>query len=427
MKRFTGSLYAQLTLVLLVALGASFATMYWLFLSHLEDSRNNNFARSLVTQIHLVEELLRTRPAASLPASVGIRIARNAPAQPPSVAAETARRLPFLKNRLSEELHRKVEVVASNEPFSGLWIKLRANPVEAPQWMFFPTPRSHTRLGDPLLRVLLVGFTVFFAGGMLLLWRIQRPLKRLGSALEAVGQSNRLTTLPLSGVGEIRILGERYNEMVERLRRYEEDRATMLAGVSHDLRTPITRLRLLVELAQGARSGEMLRNLDDIGRITEQFLDYARGNNDEPLEQRDLALFVEEVAAPYGAEGVSVISAQGDIILPLRANSLRRALVNLIENAIEYGSSPITIRISRADGSASIAVEDSGSGIDPTLISYALRPFSRLDHSRGGKGHCGLGLVIAAKIAEQHHGRLQLSKRAGGGLVAAIHLPVGTS
>ncbi|BCB26520.1 hypothetical protein SKTS_14060 [Sulfurimicrobium lacus] len=426
MKRFTGSLYAQLTLVLLVALGASFATMYWLFLSHLEDSRNNNFARSLVVQIHLVEELLRTHPASSLPANVGVRITRNPPVQAPEMAGETARRLPFLKMRLSEELHRNVEVVASREPFAGLWITLRAERAQAPQWMFFPTPRSHTRLGDPLLRVFLVGFTVFFAGGMLLLWRIQRPLKRLSSALEAVGQSNRLTTLPVSGVGEIRILGERYNEMVERLRRYEEDRATMLAGVSHDLRTPLTRLRLLVELAQSSRSGEMLQNLDDIGRITDQFLDYARGNNNEAFEQRDLALFVEEVAAPYGAEGVSVSSAQDDIVLPLRANSLRRALVNLIENAIEYGSPPISIRTFQSDGAAIISVEDSGSGIAPELIPYALRPFSRLDHSRGGKGHCGLGLVIAAKIAEEHGGRLELSKRASGGLIAAIHLPVGS-
>jgi two-component system osmolarity sensor histidine kinase EnvZ len=198
----------------------------------------------------------------------------------------------------------------------------------------------------------------------------------------------------------------------------------MLAGVSHDLRTPITRLRLLVELAQGSRNSEMLQNLDDIGRITEQFLDYARGNNNEAFERRDLALFVEEVAAPYGAEGVSVTGAQDDIVLPLRANSLRRALVNLIENAIEYGKAPISVRTFQADGAVSIAVEDSGSGIDPELISYALRPFSRLDHSRGGKGHCGLGLGIAAKIAEEHHGRLELSNSTSGGLVAAIHLPV---
>ncbi|MDD5404409.1 MAG: ATP-binding protein [Sulfuricella sp.] len=423
MKRFTDSLYARLTLVLLVALGASFATMYWLFLSHLEDTRNNNFARSLAAQISLAEALLRTRPASGFPAIAGIRIARSAPAQPATLAAETARRLTFLEARLSEELRRKVEVVASREPVNGLWITLRAKPSEAPQWMFFPMPRPHTRLGDPLLRVLLVGFTVFFAGGMLLLWRIQRPLKRLGKALESVGQTNRLVALPVSGIGEIRILGERYNEMVERLRRHEEDRATMLAGVSHDLRAPITRLRLLVELAQGPRSGEMLRNLDDIGRITEQFLDYARGDNNEAPEQRDLSLFVEEVAAPYAAEGVSVIRSESDITLPLRASSLRRALVNLIENAIEYGGPPITIETFRAEGEAIIAVEDRGSGIDPDLISYALRPFSRLDHSRGGKGHCGLGLVIATRIAEQHHGRLELRNRAGGGLVAAIHLP----
>lgn len=424
MRRFAGSLYGQLTLVLLVALAASFATMYLIFLSHLEDTRNSYFARSLVTQIRLAEELLRTHPASGFPVIGGIHIDRNAPSVPKSVSAETGRRLPFLKAKLSEALQRNVDVVAAREPSPGLWITLRADRAEPPQWIFFPTPRPHSRFDDPLLRVLLVGFTVFFAGSMLLLWRIQRPLKRLGKALETVGQSNLLKTIPLSGVGEIRMLGERYNEMVERLLRYEEDRATMLAGVSHDLRTPITRMRLLVELVQGSRSDEMLRNLDDIERITEQFLDYARGNNDEPLESRDLALFVEEVAAPYAAAGFALAGIEDGIVLPLRANSLRRALVNLIENAIEYGRSPFLVSVSQGRGEATITVEDSGDGIEPELIAYAMRPFSRLDHSRGGKGHCGLGLVIAARIAEQHHGKLALSKRPGGGLRAAIRLPL---
>ncbi|MBZ0104946.1 MAG: HAMP domain-containing protein [Sulfuricella denitrificans] len=424
MRRIAGSLYAQLTLVLLAALAASFATMYLIFLSHLEDTRNNNFARSLVTQIRLAEALLRTRPVSGFPAIAGIHIERNAPASPQNIPAEAARRLHFLKAKLEEALQRRVEVVAAREPTPGLWITLHTDQAEPPQWIFFPTQRPHSRFEDPLLRVLLVGFTVFFVGSMLLLWRIQRPLERLGKALEAVGQSSLPQTIPLSGVGEIRMLGARYNEMVERLRRYEEDRATMLAGVSHDLRTPLTRLRLLVELVQGARCSEMLRNLDDIGRITEQFLDYARGNNEEPLEQRDLALFVEEVAAPYATEGFSLVGMEEGIVLPLRASSLRRALVNLIENAIEYGRFPFSVSVSREDGAAMIAVEDAGDGIEPGLIAYAMRPFSRLDNARGGKGHCGLGLVIAAKIAEEHHGRLELGKRPGGGLKASIRLPL---
>lgn len=423
MRRFAGSLYAHLTLVLLIALGASFATMYFLFLSHLEDTRNSNFARSLVAQVQLVEELLRTRSATELPAIAGIRIARTAPSPASNPDSETARRLPLLKGRLSEELHRNVEVVAATNPVTGLWINLSPT-ADQMQWMFIPTLKPHSRSGDPLLRVLLVGFAVFFAGSMALLWRIQRPLKRLGNALEMVGQPRGLATLPVTGTGEIRILAERYNDMVERLHRYEEDRATMIAGVAHDLRSPLTRLRLLVELTQGPRIGEMLQNVDDIERITEQFLDYARGNNEERIEQRDLDLFVEEVAAPYAEQGVSIVGEKSNVVLSMRSNSLRRALLNLIENAIEYGRPPVTVRISREGKHVSIAVEDAGDGIDPGQISRALRPFSRLDSSRGGKGHCGLGLVIVSKIAEEHGGELELRNLDGRGFVAAIRLPV---
>jgi two-component system osmolarity sensor histidine kinase EnvZ len=212
--------------------------------------------------------------------------------------------------------------------------------------------------------------------------------------------------------------------MVERLQRYEEDRTTMLAGVAHDLRTPITRLRLLMELAQNSRSEDMQKNLDDIERITEQFLVYARGNDDEAIEQRDLPLFVEEVAAPYISQGVSIISEQPNLVIPLRANSLRRALVNLIENSLEYGAPPVIIRLSKSDGWVVLAVEDAGAGIPQDQISRALRPFSRLDGARGGKGHCGLGLGIVAKIVEAHRGSLELQNREGGGFSATIRLPV---
>lgn len=423
MRRFAGSLYAHLTLVFLIALGASFATMYFLFLSHLEDTRNNNFAHSVVAQVRLVEELLRTRLASEFPAIAGIRVAQSAPTDTGVPDPEIARRLLLLKVRLREELHRKVEVVASTNPDPGLWINLNTNADHA-QWMFIPTIKPHSRSSDPLIRALLVGFAVFFAGGMVLLWRIQRPLKRLSKALEMVGMSRGFATLPITGTGEIRILTERYNGMVERLQRYEEDRAMMLAGVAHDLRSPITRLRLLVELAQGSRIGEMFQNIDDIERITEQFLDYARGNNDEPVEQRDLDLFVEEVCAPYAEQGVAVVGEKSNVVLSMRSNSLRRALMNLIENAMEYGRPPITVQISQKDKHASIAVRDSGNGIDPERISQALRPFSRLDSSRGGKGHCGLGLVIASKIAEEHHGKLELRNLDSGGFAATIHLPV---
>lgn len=422
MKQFIGSLYARLALVFLVALAASFATMYFLFVGHLEDTRNSNFARSITTQVRLVEELLHSPSAASLPTLKGIKLAQSPPRSLAPLDPEITRRLPFLKAYLDKELGRDVEIIPLTGPAGGLWIDLDA-PLNQPQWMFIAMRKPDSHPGGPLLPALIVGFAVFLGGGMLLLWQMQRPLKRLGKALESVGESRELTMLPVSGAGEIRLLSQRYNSMVERLQRYEEDRSTMLAGVAHDLRTPITRLRLLTELAQNQRSGEMQQNLDDVERITEQFLVYARGNDDEKIEQRDLCLFAEEVVASYASQGVSTVCELRDVVIPVRASSLRRALINLIENALEYGSTPVIVRLSQGNGTVAIAVEDAGAGIPQNQIPRALRPFSRLDGARGGKGHCGLGLGIATKIAEAHQGALELHNRIGGGFTATIRLP----
>lgn len=423
MKQFIGSLYVRLVMVFLIALSASFATMYFLFLTHLEAARNSNFARSIATQVRLVEELLHSSSAASLPSLNGVKLSQSPPLAPPLADAEMARRLPFLKEQLHKELGREVVSIPLSGAIRGMWINL-ITPSNQPQWMFIAMRKQETGPGGPLLPALIVGFAVFLGGGMLLLWQIQRPLKQLGKALESVGESRELSMLPVSGAGEIRLLSQRYNRMVERLQRYEEDRSTMLAGVAHDLRTPITRLRLLIELAQSTRSGEMQHNLDDIERITEQFLIYARGNDDEDVEPRNLYLFAEEVAGPYVSQGVSTVGDHRDIVVPIRPNSLRRALINLIENALEYGSQPVTVYLTQENGSVALNVKDSGAGIPQNMISRAMRPFTRLDGARGGKGHCGLGLGIAAKIAEAHQGTLALSNLEGEGFTATINLPV---
>lgn len=426
MRRFADSLYARLALVLLVALGASYATMYFLFLSNLEDTRNASIARSVASKIQLLEELLHSRPAGELPPLKGLSLSGKPQADQAEVPAEIRRFAANLREHLVEELGRDVRLVPVIKPHPGLWINLHS-PEASGEWLLIAMPRPHSSRSVSLIAALLVAFAAFFAGAMILLWQIQRPLKRLGKALETVGQSPRVDRLPLAGAGEIRVLGERYNEMVERLHRYEEDRATMLAGVAHDLRTPITRLRLLMELEGGSRNGEMLQNIDDIERITEQFLVYARGSDHEPIEERDAALFVEEVIAPYADQGVTMACDHDGIVVAVRANSLRRALVNLVENALEYGRPPVVVRVSLAMGTLAIAVEDAGTGIDPGQMAQALRPFSRLDSARSGKGHCGLGLVIAAKIAEEHRGVLKLKNLEGGGFVVEICLPAASS
>ncbi|MGE5466807.1 MAG: ATP-binding protein [Ignavibacteria bacterium] len=421
LRQWRDSLSVRLALVLLVALAASYGTMYALFLSHLDETRLNSLSRTIAVQVRLLEEFLETRPAEQLPPLKGLLIAPALPALTPD-SAERTQRAGLIKARLEGELERSVAVVAALTPEPGLWVDLRPNG-QARQWLFLPTPRIVYRRTDSLVVALIVGFLVVFVGGMLLLWQVQRPLERLAKAFEAVGPAAPPKDLGVSGVGISRIVIERYNEMAARLRRYEEDRAIMLAGVAHDLRSPITRLQLLIELGNFDRRAEFDQNLGEIERITEQFLAFARGYDDETPSPHDLRPFLQEVAAPFRGRGVTVRAGGDDAILEIRPNALRRALINLIENALEYGAAPIVVDLYRDGREAILAVEDEGAGIGEADIERALRPFTRLDGARGGKGHCGLGLAVVDQIAESHGGRLVLRRREPKGFSAEIRLP----
>jgi two-component system osmolarity sensor histidine kinase EnvZ len=419
--RLRDSLYLRLALVLLVALAASYGTMYALFLSHLDETRLNNVSRTIAVQVRLIEEFLETRPAAELPPLRGLLIAPALPQTKPD-DAERSQRAALIRDRLVQELDRPVQVVAALTPEPGLWVDLK--PVNgATQWLFLPTPRLVYRRSDSLVVALIVGFLVVFVGGMLLLWQVQRPLERLVKAFEAIGPAAPPQELDVGGVGISRVVIERYNAMAARQRRYEEDRAIMLAGVAHDLRSPITRLRLLLELEHGGRRAEFNQNLGEIERITEQFLAFARGFDDEPASPHDLKLFAQEVAAPFRERGVAVDAGAAEIIAAIRPNALRRALINLIENALEYGAAPVVVGVREDGGEVVLAVQDRGRGIAAADMERAMRPFTRLDSSRGGQGHCGLGLAVVAQIAESHGGRLALRRMGMDGFVAEVRLP----
>lgn len=418
--RLRDSLYLRLALVLLVALAASYGTMYALFLSHLDETRLNNLSRTIAVQMRLIEEFLETRPAAQLPPLKGLLIAPALPAVTPD-DPDRAQRAELIRTRLDAELGRPVRAVASLTPEPGLWVDLRPSG-SAEQWLFLPLPRLPYRRTDSLVLALIVGFVIVSIGGMFLLWQVQRPLLRLGKAFEAIGPEAPPQELDVSGVGISRDVIERYNEMAGRQRRYEEDRAIMLAGVAHDLRSPITRLRLLLELQNGERRGEFEQNLGEIERITEQFLSFARGYDDEAASNFELKPFVQEVVAPYRERGVTVADGAAEALAAIRPNALRRALTNLIDNALEYGAAPVVVDVRKDEGAVAVCVADAGPGIGDADMARATRPFTRLDDSRGGKGHCGLGLAIASRIAEGLGGRLTL-RREPAGFIAEIVLP----
>lgn len=413
------SLYTRLALVLLVALLAGFGTMYSLFRSHSEDVRVANAARNVSVQVRLVEQLLAAEPEFASRPIPDVQLAGD----PPSIAPTGELRdfLEKLRVALSLELDREIVIRNGNLPQGGYWVNL-STPAGAGPWLHLPHPLRRRTHVEPWTWGLWVSFGVVLVGGMALLWGVSRPLRRLEKAIAKVGQDDA-EPVSTRGPREIRNLAEQYNRMVERLRQYDRDRAEMLAGVAHDLRAPITRLRLQLELEESARHEAMVGNLDGIEAIIGQFLTFARGADCEAAQPLNLAAFVDDLLLEYRQRGV----VAGQVVpctVAAMPTALQRALTNLIENALEYGAGPITVGVAQQQGWAVIGVCDAGPGIPAEKLGYAAQAFTRLDTARPGKGHCGLGLAITAHLAAQHGGRLQLRKAEPHGLIAEIHLPI---
>ena len=421
MKRHIDSLYGRLALVLLAALLAGFGTMYALFSSHTDDNRVRNLARNIGVQVQMAEALLRTLPEFEQHPVGGLAIVRQLPADD-RPAADEGPFTPRLRAALDEELGRESGLRASERNQGGFWIRLADMP-DGPRWMFFSLPKRAPHV-EPWTWGLWVGFVIVLVGGLAVLWGVHKPLRRLEQAMRQVGNS-AVPMVEADGAREIRSVAEQFNRMVERLRQYDQDRAVMLAGVAHDLRAPLTRLRLQLDLEESPRHGAMVANLDGIESILDQFLAFAQGGETERIERVSLAPLLADIAAPYRSRGVGLDCAEDESIeLDLRPASLRRALCNLLDNALEYGAPPIALGCARRGNEVLIRVSDAGGGISAERIEEALRPFTRLETARPGKGHCGLGLAIAARVVAAHSGRLSLLPGAHGGLVAEIALPL---
>jgi len=205
----------------------------------------------------------------------------------------------------------------------------------------------------------------------------------------------------------------------------------MLAGVSHDLRTPLTRLRLSLELmaSDDELTEDMIRDVEDMNAILDQFLAFVRDGSDEPVETTDLAELIREVVAPYNQQQETVrLCVEPMPPFALRRVSIKRLLVNLIENALRYAGGGVEVAAYVSGDQHApyvvLSVLDRGPGVDPAELEGIFNPFIRGDRARGGQG-AGLGLAIVKRIASQHGGVVELRNREGGGLEARVSLPLG--
>ena len=290
-------------------------------------------------------------------------------------------------------------------------------------------PRKRVIASNPhILLVWMTGTAALLAVVAVVFLRNQvRPIRALAGAAEAFGKGRAIPFRP-AGAEEVRRAGAAFLDMRRRIERAIEQRTNMLTGVSHDLRTPLTRMKLALEMVDdGPEIAELRRDVDEMERMLAEYLDFARGGQGEAPAPTDPRALLEAAVADARRSGAQVEveadEAPGPVVL--REVAVRRALHNLLDNAARHGTRVLaTLRIGR--GWAEFAVEDDGPGIPEADRERAFRPFTRLDESRNQDkgGGVGLGLAIAQDIALAHGGALTLEDGSRlGGLRAVLRLP----
>lgn len=295
------------------------------------------------------------------------------------------------------------------------------------QWLNVSTRFERPPIQWPLYSMLTFGLTamaLLVAVSWFVMTGLLGPLRRLAWASERLGRGEDIDALPERGPQEVRELTAGFNRMQDRLTRFVADRTRVLAALGHDLRSPLTAMRVHSEMVEEDETRESLvATVEEMQSMVEATLTFAKGlSGNEPMQDVDLQSFLEalrgDMVVPF------VLSDGPEVTVRLRPNAIRRALRNVIENAVRYGGSATLGWIS-ADGEIEISVTDRGPGIPTAELERVFDPFFRLEESRSLEtgGH-GLGLSIARSILRAQGGEISLANHPDGGLIATIRLPV---
>jgi two-component system osmolarity sensor histidine kinase EnvZ len=328
-----------------------------------------------------------------------------------------------LSGAITERVHRPFQLDTESDPHTILIS------IALPDGVFrVEVPRQ--RLFTPTTYI----FVLWMAGSSLVLLAVAslfmrnqiKAVRRLAAAAESFGKGRDVPNFKLEGATEVRQAAAAFLKMRDRIGRQITQRTEMLAGVSHDLRTPLTRMRLALEFL-GQEGPEVAELKDDVvimERMVQGYLDFARGEGPEQPRDTDLGLLVEEAAATARRDGADIsLALPEDYVLPLRPDAMRRCIANLLSNARRYGSHIWVTALSVTDG-VDILIDDDGPGIPPAERENVFRPFFRLEPSRNpATGGVGLGLTVARDVARGHGGELALEESPQGGLRVRLHLP----
>jgi signal transduction histidine kinase len=440
-RAFPSSLFARMALILLAGLLAAQLASLWLQWGEratvVSQARGQNFAERMVEAIRVLEADQPSRRSASLSAlqsgDLRVTLIRDDQVSPNpprgQIQASISARLG------SEREIRSVGGGGGMQHGGPGGMSPRGNPTRSfdvrlrdGQWLRISAVQEADTpaLPNDLIAQLLITLIMVTAVVMIAVRQVTRPLQQLAAAADTLGNDLDAPPLTENGPTETRRAAQAFNRMQARIKRLVDERARALAAVSHDLRTPLTRLRLRAELVTDDRlRDQMGADLDSMAAMIDATLDYLRGLQDsEALRPIDMNALLQSLAEDAAVLG-KTISVEGLAQAPYcgRLSGLRRALQNLIDNAIKYGHGA-QLRIEDAADALRLVVEDEGPGIAPAELTRVTEPYYRPDASRSREtGGVGLGLSIVSDIALMHGGQLLLANRPQGGLSATLILP----
>ncbi|WP_119560379.1 two-component system sensor histidine kinase EnvZ [Vibrio cholerae] len=380
----------------------------------LDDTSNPNVSSEM-------DALLKRRVLEQL----GVTIHSND--SPEAVEYQHAISLDLMSEEMSSELGSPTEVrMALGEESYILWMKIDSLPG---QLLRIPLSELQEEDFAPLFRNSIIMALLIVIGGWLFIRLQNRPLIALEKAAKMVGRGETPPHLPEQGTLEIRAVTRAFNRMSKGIQALEEDRALLMAGISHDIRTPLTRIRLATEMMSPEDSylaESIISDTEECNQIISQFMDYLKPVNREAFEAVDLNDIASDVASSEGGYEVQIETELQAGLAPALGNpiAIKRSLSNLVVNALRYGNGWVKVSSGMTADKKLVwlSVEDNGPGIDPSQVNKVFEPFTRGDTARGSEG-TGLGLAIVKRIVSQHHGAVSVSNRSQGGLRAQISFP----
>lgn len=422
--------FLLIAVVIVLAIGA------WvqIFRAYDVEPRTRQVAQMVVSVVNLTRTALVTAQPErrrdlliDLADQEGIRIYPAEPTDEIEPPPPDHAMLQLLAQEIRRDLGQETRIARTLNGERGFWVSFYIG--EDEYWIMLPRERVERQLALQWLGWGALVLVLALLAAYFIVFRLRKPVATLTRAAREIGRGR--IPAPLddnAGPEELRTVSRAFNQMARDLARLEEDRALILAGVSHDLRTPLARLRLGLEMSGVDEDSlqAMSADIEEMDRIIGQFLDFARASGGEENAATDVAALAEDLVRHYRHTG-HTLDAQIDDTgeLALKPMALRRAISNLLDNAFRYGNGEVALHVHSTPKDVTIEVLDRGPGIPPEEAERMKQPFTRLESARSGKGGSGLGLAIVDRIARMHGGRFELLPREGGGLVARLVLPKG--